>query len=179
MQRKTFDGMNCSIARALDQVGEWWSLLIVRECVLGTTRFDEFQERLGIARNILTSRLNRLTELGILEKAPLEGQEKRQGYRLTPKGEELFPVLVALLQWGDKWAPGPHGGSVRYVERDTGKELEPVGPKSADGCPLGFRDVRMMAGPGATASTLARIDARNQAVLGDSQAPIRQEPGAK
>eukprot|EP01038_Epipyxis_sp_PR26KG_P002819 gene2819-4000_t len=61
MQRKTFDGMNCSIARALDQVGEWWSLLIVRECVLGTTRFDEFQERLGIARNILTSRLTRLT----------------------------------------------------------------------------------------------------------------------
>eukprot|EP01034_Spumella_vulgaris_P037096 gene37096-45765_t len=122
MQRKTFDGMNCSIARALDQVGEWWSLLIVRECVLGTTRFDEFQERLGIARNILTSRLTRLTELGILEKAPLEGQEKRQGYRLTPKGEALFPVLVALLQWGDTWAPGPHGGSVRYVEPDHGSD---------------------------------------------------------
>lgn len=162
--------MNCSIARALDQVGEWWSLLIIRECTLGTTRFDEFQERLGIARNILTSRLNRLTELGILEKSALEGQERRQGYRLTPKGEELFPVLMALLQWGDKWAPGPNGGSVRYVERETGAALAPVGPKSADGRPLGFRDVRMMPGPGATDSTRARINARNHAVLGENDA---------
>ena len=170
MQRKTFDGMNCSIARALDQIGEWWSLLIIRECTLGTTRFDEFQERLGIARNILTSRLNRLTELGILEKSPLLGQEKRQGYRLTPKGEELFPVLMSLLQWGDKWTPGPNGGSVRYVELESGKELAPVGPRADDGRPLGFRDVRMMPGPGATESTMARIDARNQAVLGENDA---------
>jgi DNA-binding HxlR family transcriptional regulator len=168
MQRKPFDGMNCSIARSLDQVGEWWSLLIIRECMLGTTRFDEFQERLGIARNILTSRLNRLTELGILEKSPLEG--RRLGYRLTPKGEELFPVLMALLQWGDKWAPGPHGGSVRYVERDTGKTLEPVGPRAADGRLLGYRDVRMMPGPGATESTHARIAARNLAILGENDA---------
>jgi DNA-binding HxlR family transcriptional regulator len=169
MQRKTFEGMNCSIARALDQVGEWWSLLIIRECTLGTTRFDEFQERLGIARNILTSRLNRLTELGILEKTALEGHERRQGYRMTPKGEELFPVLLALLQWGDKWAPGPNGGSVRYVERGSGREVEPVGPKSADGRALGLRDLRMMPGPGATASTQARIDARNAALLGESE----------
>jgi DNA-binding HxlR family transcriptional regulator len=170
MQRKTFDGMNCSIARALDQIGEWWSLLIIRECTLGTTRFDEFQERLGIARNILTSRLNRLTELGILEKSALEGQERRQGYRLTPKGEDLFPVLVALLQWGDKWTPGPHGGSVRYVDLASGKALAPVVPRADDGRVLGFRDVRMLPGPGATESTLARIDARNHAVLGENNA---------
>lgn len=169
MQRKTFDGMNCSIARALDQVGEWWSLLIIRECTLGTTRFDEFQDRLGIARNILTNRLKRLTELGILEKSALAEHERRQGYRLTPKGDELFPVLVALLQWGDKWAPGEHGPSVRLVERASGKALSAAGPLAADGRPLGYRDLRMEPGPGATDSTKARIDARNLAVLGTSE----------
>ena len=166
MQRKTFDGMNCSIARALDQVGEWWSLLIIRECTLGTTRFDEFQDRLGIARNILTNRLKRLTELGILEKSALGENERRQGYTLTPKGEELFPVLMALLQWGDKWAAGEDGPSVRFVERDSGKPLGAAGPQSAGGYTLGIRDVRMEPGPGATDSTKARINARNLAVLG-------------
>jgi DNA-binding HxlR family transcriptional regulator len=166
MQRKTFEGMNCSIARALDQIGEWWSLLIVRECTLGTTRFDEFQERLGIARNILTNRLKRLTELGILEKSALGEHERRQGYRLTTKGEELYPVLLALLQWGDKWAAGEDGPSIRLVECQTGKALGPVGPLSADGRLLGFRELRMRPGPGATAATKDRIDARNLAVLG-------------
>jgi DNA-binding HxlR family transcriptional regulator len=103
MYRKTFDGMNCSIARALDEVGEWWSLLIVRECTLGTTRFDEFQRRLGIARNVLTARLNKLVEHGVLDKVPAQGEEHRNEYRLTAKGEDLYPVLVALLQWGDRW----------------------------------------------------------------------------
>lgn len=160
--------MNCSIARALDQVGEWWSLLIIRECTLGTTRFDEFQDRLGIARNILTSRLKRLTELGILEKSALGDSERRQGYRLTPKGEELFPVLMALLQWGDKWAAGDGGPSVRFVERGSDQPLGPAGPLSADGRVLGFRDVRMAPGPGATDATRDRIKARNLAVLGSS-----------
>ena len=170
MQRKTFDGMNCSIARALDQVGEWWSLLIIRECTIGTTRFDEFQERLGIARNILTNRLKRLTELGILEKSAVGEHERRQGYRLTPKGEDLFPVLIALLQWGDKWAAGEDGPSVQFVECQSGKALGPVGPLSADGRLLGLRDVRMEPGPGATATTKDRIGARNLAVLGTSDA---------
>ena len=87
MYRKTFDGMNCSVARALDEVGEWWSLLIVRECTLGTTRFDDFQRRLGIARNVLTARLNSLAEHGVLEKVLAEGSERRSEYRLTDKGE--------------------------------------------------------------------------------------------
>jgi len=93
MHRKTFDGMNCSIARALDEVGEWWSLLVVRECTLGTTRFDDFQRRLGIARNVLTARLNRLVEHGVLVKVLAEGSERRSEYRLTEKGEALYPAL--------------------------------------------------------------------------------------
>jgi DNA-binding HxlR family transcriptional regulator len=168
MQRKTFNDMNCSIARALDQIGEWWSLLIVRECTLGTTRFDQFQERLGIARNILTSRLKRLIDVGIIEKVAVGENERRAGYRLTAKGEDLYPVLVALLQWGDKWAIGENGPSVRLVEDGTGKVLGPVGPLSSSGRLLGIRDVRLEAGPGATPSTAERVAARNLAILGIS-----------
>lgn len=160
--------MNCSIARALDQIGEWWSLLIIRECTFGTTRFDQFQERLGIARNILTNRLKRLTEVGILEKVAVGENERRAGYRLTSKGEELFPVLVALAQWGDKWGIGENGPPIRFVEHRTGKVLGPVGPLSSSGCLLGIRDVRLETGPGATPSTAKMVAARNLAILGIS-----------
>ncbi|TFW08518.1 transcriptional regulator [Oxalobacteraceae bacterium OM1] len=178
MQRKSFNDMNCSIAKALDQIGEWWSLLIVRECTLGTTRFDQFQERLGIARNILTNRLKRLIDVGILEKVVAEGEtERRAGYRLTPKGEDLYPVLVALLQWGDKWATGENGAPIRLVEHRTGKPLPPVGPLSSEGGVLSFRDVRMEAGPGATESTADVVAARNLAVLGSDGA--RKRSGSK
>jgi DNA-binding HxlR family transcriptional regulator len=163
MYRKTFDGMNCSIARALDQVGEWWSLLIVRECSLGTTRFDDFQRHLGIARNVLTARLNSLVEHGVLEKVLAEGSERRNEYRLTEKGEALYPVIVALMQWGDRWAG--HKASLRLVEHRSGKPIEPMGLR-VGARTLGLRDVRLEPGPGATAKTLETIKARNRAILG-------------
>lgn len=165
MYRKSFDGMNCSIARALEQVGEWWSLLIVRECTLGTTRFDDFQRRLGIARNVLTARLNTLIEHGVLEKVPMEDAERRQEYRLTPKGEALYPVLVALLQWGDQWCE--HDAPIRLVEHQSGKPIEPIGPRGDRGKLLTFRDIRLEAGPGATAATVQSVGARNRAILGE------------
>jgi DNA-binding HxlR family transcriptional regulator len=163
MYRKTFDGMNCSIARALDQVGEWWSLLIVRECTLGTTRFDDFQRRLGIARNVLTARLNRLVEHGVLDKVVAEGSERRTEYRLTEKGEALYPVLVALMQWGDQWCE--HKAPLRLVEHRSGKPVEPVGLRVGARA-LGLRDVRLEPGPGATAKTIDTLKARNRAILG-------------
>jgi DNA-binding HxlR family transcriptional regulator len=163
MYRKTFDGMNCSIARALDQIGEWWSLLIVRECTLGTTRFDDFQRRLGIARNVLTARLNRLVEHGVLEKTLAEGSERRSEYRLTDKGEALYPVLIALLQWGDAWCG--HKAPMRVVERRSGKPVEPVALRLGSRM-LGLRDVRLEPGPGATARTAEVAKARNRALLG-------------
>ena len=83
MERKRFNDMECSVARALDEVGEWWSLLIVRECMLGATRFDEFQSGLGIARNVLTTRLERLIELDVVERFPLQDRANTSGYRLT------------------------------------------------------------------------------------------------
>jgi DNA-binding HxlR family transcriptional regulator len=163
MYRKTFDGMNCSIARALDEVGEWWSLLIVRECTLGTTRFDEFQRRLGIARNVLTARLNKLVEHGVLDKVPAQGEEHRNEYLLTAKGEDLYPVLVALLQWGDRWCG--HEPPVHLVDHKTGQPIEPVALRHGKRT-LGLRDVRLEPGRGATKKTADIVKARNKALLG-------------
>jgi DNA-binding HxlR family transcriptional regulator len=167
MYRKTFEGMNCSIARALDQIGEWWTLLIIRECTLGTTRFDEFQRRLGIARNVLTNRLNHLVEQEILEKKPIDANARLFEYRLTRKGEDLYPVLIALLQWADRWISLKSGPPVRLIEERTGKAVERVAIRAPGGAALGFREIRLEAGPGATETTRARIVMRNQEILGD------------
>jgi DNA-binding HxlR family transcriptional regulator len=100
--KRDYDGQNCSIARALEVVGERWTLLIVRDAFLGLRRFDEFQESLGIARNVLTDRLNRLVAEGILERVRYSERPERFEYRLTTKGRELNIALAGLRQWGDK-----------------------------------------------------------------------------
>ncbi|ALK34784.1 MarR family transcriptional regulator [Burkholderia plantarii] len=166
MYRKRYDGSNCMIARALDEVGEWWSLLIVRECTQGTTRFDEFQSRLGIARNVLAARLERLTELGILERYPLAERANTDGYRLTGKGSELYPVLVALMQWGGRWLATDGKPPIALVDDASGEPLEPLALRGSDGRALTFRDVRFAPGPGAKASTHEAIELRNARVLG-------------
>jgi DNA-binding HxlR family transcriptional regulator len=99
---RDYEGQNCSIARTLEIVGERWTLLIVRDAFLGLRRFDEFQESLGIARNVLTDRLNRLVEEGILEKVRYSERPERFEYRLTRKGRDLDIALAGLRQWGDK-----------------------------------------------------------------------------
>jgi len=109
---RRYDEQDCSIARALEVVGERWTLLILRESFLGTSRFDDFHHRLGIARNVLQTRLERLVEEGVLERLPYQERPARYEYRLTREGRDLLPVLVALLQWGDRHrAPdvGPRG----------------------------------------------------------------------
>jgi DNA-binding HxlR family transcriptional regulator len=166
MERKSFSGMNCSIARSLEEVGEWWSLLIVRECTQGACRFDEFQRGLGIARNILTVRLQRLTEHGILERFALEDRANTDGYRLTKKGEDLYPVLVALMQWGDRWLASGGRPPTALIEDGTGDPVERLTVQARDGRPLSFKDVRFAPGPGATATTQVVIDDRNRKVLG-------------
>jgi DNA-binding HxlR family transcriptional regulator len=103
MLKRDYEGQNCSIARALEVVGERWTLLIVRDAFLGLRRFDEFQESLGIARNVLTDRLNRLVEEGILERVRYSQRPERHEYRLTAKGRELNIALTALRQWGDTY----------------------------------------------------------------------------
>ena len=103
MLRNDYEGQNCSIARALEVVGERWTLLIVRDAFLGVRRFDQFHESLGIARNVLTNRLNRLVEEGILDRVRYSERPERYEYRLTTKGRDLAVTLAGLRQWGDKY----------------------------------------------------------------------------
>ncbi|HWW48271.1 MAG TPA: helix-turn-helix domain-containing protein [Xanthobacteraceae bacterium] len=100
MQRKSFSEMRCPIARGLEHVGEWWSMLILRDAFRGMTRFDQFQKSLDIAPNMLTRRLNRLVESGILERRPYSERPLRHEYLLTPRGRDFQPVLTELLKWG-------------------------------------------------------------------------------
>src|SRR4030088_1441429 len=109
MRLTSLSEMNCSIARTLDVVGEWWTPLILRDAFRGTTRFDDFQASLGMARSVLTARLAKLTEHGVLERVAYSEHPPRYEYRLTEKGLALFPVIAALMQWGDTWAASPGG----------------------------------------------------------------------
>jgi DNA-binding HxlR family transcriptional regulator len=118
--------MNCSIAKTLDVVGEWWSLLIVRDAFRGTTRFDDFQESLGLARSVLTARLRKLTDQGILERRAYCEHPPRYEYRLTDKGKALFPVITALMRWGDDWEAGPAGPPMQLVHDTCGQVTVPV-----------------------------------------------------
>jgi DNA-binding HxlR family transcriptional regulator len=100
--KRTYEGQNCSIARALELVGERWTLLIIRDAFLGVRRFDRFQDSLGVAPNVLSDRLNRMVEEGILERVAYSERPPRSEYRLTDKGRELAVPLLALMQWGDR-----------------------------------------------------------------------------
>ena len=124
MDRKSFSDMHCSVAQALEVVGEWWSLLIVRDAFLGVRRFDEFQSRLGISRNILNQRLARLVETGVLTKVPYSEHPPRFEYRLTDKGRDLWPVITTMRQWGDKHA-APNGPPLQVIHNECGHISEP------------------------------------------------------
>jgi len=163
MGRSSFAHMNCPIARALDVIGEWWSLLIIREAFFGTHRFNDFQANLGIAPTVLTQRLNKLVEHGVLEVPTESLSGKALDYRLTPKGRDLFPALVALAQWGDRYEEHPNGSPTRVVEIATGQEVAPMGMRSADGQSLDLKDVAIVPGPGASERDRRRLLARRTA----------------
>ena len=144
MLRADYDEQNCSIARTLEFVGERWSLLILREAFLGTRRFDEFQARLGIARNVLQSRLERLTDGGIMRRVAYQERPVRFEYRLTRKGVDLWPAIVALMKWGDQYA-APDGAA--HAARTQG--LWRRGRRSPSLHPLRSRARGLGRGPGA------------------------------
>ncbi|BDE06572.1 HxlR family transcriptional regulator [Vulcanimicrobium alpinum] len=147
-KRRSFEGMNCSIARALDVVGEWWTLLVIREAFRGVRRFDGFVERLEIAPNILSARLRRLIEHEILEERPYSERPRRVEYRLTAKGRDLFPVIVALLGWGDRWY-ADDGPPVVLEHVTCGRRAEPRFVCTHCGERLHPRDTRAVPGRGA------------------------------
>jgi len=148
VERKSFANMHCSIAQCLEAVGEWWSLLIVRDAFFGVSRFDEFQARLGISRNILDQRLNRLAETGILVKVPYSEHPPRFDYRLTEKGRDLWPILTTMRQWGDKYE-APDGPPMLVTHKGCGQPGEAVLTCATCREPIGARDVRALPGPGA------------------------------
>ncbi|MET9198790.1 helix-turn-helix domain-containing protein [Gordonia sp. NPDC003585] len=156
MRRASFADMNCSVAQSLEIIGEWWTLLIVRDAFFGVTRFDAFSERLGIARNVLTQRLETLVEHGVLTKEPYQDKPVRYDYRLTEKGRDLWTVLTALRQWGDKWA-APDGAPVVATHRDCGQvtTIEPV--CSECGEPVTRASLSLHQGPGAGVNSLLPV----------------------
>lgn len=141
MARKRFDDSNCSVARALNEVGDWWSLLIVLHAMYGVRRYVDFQKELGIAKNILCDRLSRLVENQVLTKVDVGEHGSRFEYRLTDKGRDLFPVVVALRQWGDKWNPAPEQSLLDLRDRASGRPIGQMSVRDADGQPLSVRDV--------------------------------------
>src|SRR4051794_36757285 len=151
MRRTSFAGMDCSVAQSLEVVGEWWSLLIVRDCFQGIRRFEEFQRHLGIARNVLTERLQRLVDEGVLERHPYQSNPERYEYRLTEKGLDLYPVIIGLLRWGDKWASGDDGPPIVLTHKACGHDVIPVLTCPACGEETGARDMRFRVKPGRSA----------------------------
>ena len=136
------DRTSCSVARSLDVLGDTWSVLVVREMFLGTHRFDQLQEHLGIARNVLAARLRRLVAHGILAKRQYQEHPPRFEYHLTRKGVDLYPLVVALLQWGDRYLADPGGGPVLLEHVACGQVAEIVPTCSACGSPVNARDMR-------------------------------------
>ena len=149
MRKVSFADMNCSIAQTLELVGEWWTLLIVRDVFLGIRRFDDFVERLGISRNVLTDRLDKLVEAEILERRPYDTGRGRYDYVLTERGRAMWPVLTALRQWGDEWLLGEGNEPVVLRHEACGHLTHVVAACSECGERLDPQSVRAEPGPGA------------------------------
>lgn len=157
MQRSSFSGMPCSVAKTLDIIGEWWTLLILRDVFYGVRRFEALLSHLGISRKVLTSRLDRLLEEEILKKALYQTKPDRYEYRLTEKGLELLPVLLTLMNWGDKWTSESGDAPVVFVHKDCDK---PTTPKLVCSCCNGditAHNIYPTAGPAAPEKEIRKL----------------------
>jgi DNA-binding HxlR family transcriptional regulator len=150
--RHDYPGQACSIASSLEVIGERWSLLIVRDVMNGNRRFGEIQASLGVARNVLSARLGRLVEEGILERRAYQESPPRHEYFLTEKGLDLWPALIALLHWGDRYSTGPEGPTKVIVHKRCGGEVSERGICESCGEVLTARDARQLPGPGVAAA---------------------------
>lgn len=156
MQRKNIDGAQCPIARSLAHVGEWWSLLIIRDAMHGLCRFDEFQKSLDIAPNMLTRRLKALVESGLLDKQPYSTRPVRYEYKLTAKGRDLSPVLLTLLAWGNQHA-APEGECIQLADARSGAIAQPVLVDKVSGREITGHDFMLIAGPAASEAMRQRL----------------------
>jgi DNA-binding HxlR family transcriptional regulator len=147
MRRTSFEDVNCSVAQCLEVIGDWWTMIVIRDVFMGVNRFDELQARTGISRNVLGERLTRLVDDGVLKKVPYQERPVRYDYRLTDKGRDLWLVLTAMRQWGDKWA-APDGAPVELVHLGCDHRIDVLASCSNCGEVIGPRDVRAVPGPG-------------------------------
>lgn len=157
MARKRFDGMNCSVAQALEVLGDWWTMLLVREAFFGTTRFGDFERNLGIAKNILTARLDHLVEHGVFTREVAEEDGRRVDYRLTPMGRDLLTVITALREWSDRWIYGEGNEPLVLRDRRTGRPVPRLRLRDEQGGVLDARHLVPEPGPGADRATRARF----------------------
>jgi DNA-binding HxlR family transcriptional regulator len=147
MKRTSLEGDDCPIARSLGAIGHWWSMLIIRDALLGRRRFGEFQKSLGLAKNILTARLRMLVDQGILELAPASDGSAYQEYVLTEKGRGIFPILVALRQWSEAFDDDPDGIATILVDRKNGRPVRKLELRAQDGRLLEVGDTALKPRP--------------------------------
>lgn len=158
MQPKQSPDSECPIARTLETVGEWWSILILRDALQGMTRFDEFQCSLGIAPNILARRLKYLTQQGLFERRLYRERPSRFEYVLTGKGRDFFPVVVAMFAWGNRYL-APRGEAMLMTDRKSAAVIEPIIVSAATLAPITLDNVVLVAGPKASRDMRNRLDA--------------------
>jgi len=163
MERKSFSRMQCPIARSLERVGEWWSILILRDAFQGLTRFDQFQKSLDIAPNMLARRLTSLVEAGLVERRRYSERPPRDEYVLTARGRDFRPVLLSLMAWGNRHF-APEGESVVLADVATGALVDPILVDRATGEPITEARHRVVPGPAAHARA-------RRAPLGRAAAP--------
>lgn len=155
--RRRFQQENCSIAQALEILGDWWTLLIIREAFVGTRRFADFEQNLGISKNILTQRLEHLTGHGVLERVDAGVHGTRFEYQLTRMGKDLITLITALRQWGDRWVFGEGHEPLLVLDRRTGRKIPRLRILDEEGHPMRSGDMQIQPGPGASKKTLARM----------------------
>jgi DNA-binding HxlR family transcriptional regulator len=170
MQRKSFEDMSCPIARSLERVGEWWSMLILRDAFYGVTRFDDFQAGLGIAPNMLSRRLSGLVEAGLLERRRYSGRPARDEYVLTARGQDFRPVLLSLMAWGNRHF-APEGISTFLADEITGRAAEPVLVDANTGASITRERHVVHAGPTASERMRARIESSYRRAQGARESP--------
>jgi DNA-binding HxlR family transcriptional regulator len=171
VNRSRLTNKECSIARAMEVVGDRWSILLLREAYYGTKRFDEFQYYLGVAPNILSARLKKFLDHGMMTRVPLPEHGGRHEYVLTKKGRDFFPTYLALKKWGDDWLAESAGPQVVFRDRASGRKIEYPALLSARGGPLRLEDVEIVAGSGAVPF--------NQKRFGEPHARVKPERASR
>jgi DNA-binding HxlR family transcriptional regulator len=149
MTRTPFNDFNCSLARTADIIGDKWTLLILRDAFFGATTFSQFQKNLGVARNILANRLDKLVSYQVMERRQSKPGVERYSYHLTERGLALVPVLVAMTQWGDSWVLGEGNEPIEFRDRNSGQKIAPLRVLSGKGEPLDTINIEVSPGPGA------------------------------